>query len=193
MRFFFLSYVPFSSCLRLILLLLLFNRNVDNLTRKTSKTVAETAALAGDLFYSCNIDNASEAQIVDAVHLINYSIDELISNILYGVEKSKLSYRSSRNRDTPTTKSDSSGITSIALWSILMDFRPSHHATRDLVVEAVLHNLVSSLIHKYFFKGGHFFGVGSEALRENLEIMLSKLVAGGKYSFFIFFNLFVFY
>ena len=135
---------------------------------------------AGDLFYSCNIDNKSEAQIVDAVHRINYSIDNLISNILYKVKKSKLPYRSSRKHNALTTKPDTSGITCMALWSMLMDFRPSHHTTRDLVVETVLHNHISSLIHVHFFEGGHFFGVGSEALRKDLEIMLSKLVAGGK-------------
>ena len=63
---------------------------------------------------------------------------------------------------------------------MLIDFRPPH-GTKDLVVEAALRNLIYSLLHKHFFNGGHFFGVGSETLHGYLETMLSKLVAGGKF------------
>lgn len=138
---------------------------------------------ASDLYYSCNIDEVSEAQIADAVHRINYSIVDLVLNILNGVKKFKLSYPkthnpSSRKYTTPPTEPDSD-ITCIELWSMLIDSRLSR-PKRDSVVEAVLRNLISLLIYRYFFKGGHFFGVGSETLCGYLETMLSKLVTGGK-------------
>ena len=150
----------------------------------------EMAPPVFDLHHSCNIDGVSETQIVDAVQFINYSVTNLIDNILYGVQQSKLSYHnkpSTRKHHATTTKPDSSDITP-ALWSMLIDVRLSR-PTRDLVVEAVLRNLVFSLLHKHFFKGGRFFGVGSETLHELLETMLDNLVASGK----VFKNLFSFF
>ena len=52
------------------------------------------------------------------------------------------------------------------------------------MADFILHDLVSSLVHKHFFKGGTFFGVGKETLHEDLESMFSKLVAGGKFLFY---------
>ena len=146
---------------------------------------------ASDLYYSCNVDKVSEAQIVDAVHSINYSIDNLISNILDRVKNLKQSYHHNLlpSQSPPIVEpTDPSNITCITLWSMLIDFGLSHR-TKDLVVEAALHNMIYSLLHKHFFKGGHFFGVGSEILHGYLETMLSKLVAGGKFFFLFFFFL----
>ena len=120
-----------------------------------------------------------------AVQSINYSIDLLISNILDGAKRSKLSYPSPRKHrrdsDIPT-KPDSDS----TLLQYLLDSCPLSDHSRDLVVDFILHNLILTLVHKYFFKGSQFFGIGSETLHEYLETMLSKLVAGGKFLFFIF-------
>jgi hypothetical protein len=127
----------------------------------------------------------SEAEIVDAVLSINYSIDNLIFNILAGVKELKLSYHKlsppkTRNRHHDDIPSNPD--LDIPLLQYLLTDSPSllSDDTRDYVVEIILHNLISSLVHKHFFKGGHFFGVGSEALHEYLETMFSKLIAGGK-------------
>ena len=139
-------------------------------------------ATASDLYYSCNVDGVSEVQIADAVQSINYSIDNFITNILDGVKKSKLSYhktspRKRRRRDIPTEPSTGT------LRQYLLESRLSA-SDRDLVADFILHDLVSSLVHKHFFKGGTFFGVGKETLHEDLETMFSKLVAGGKFLFY---------
>ena len=143
------------------------------------------AKTASDLNFSCKIDAVSEAEIVEAVLSINYSIDVLISNILAGVKEFKLSYyklppRETRNRlhdDTIPSNPD----LDIPLLQYLLIDSPSllSDDARDYVVDIILHNLIALLVHKYFFKGGHFFGVGSKTLHEYLESMFSKLVAGG--------------
>ena len=142
------------------------------------------AKTASDLNYACKIDAVSEAEIVDAVRGINYSIDTLINNILASVKGLKLSYskRSSRKnrslRDIPSNPD-----LDIPLLQSLLTDPPSllSDDSRDFVVETILHNLICSLIHERFFKGGHFFGVGSDAHHEYLETMFSKLVAGSKF------------
>ena len=144
-------------------------------------------ATASDLYYSCNVDGVSEVQIADAVQSINYSIDNFITNILDGV-KSKLSYhktspRKRRRRDIPTEPSTGT------LRQYLLESRLSA-SDRDLVADFILHDLVSSLVHKHFFKGGTFFGVGKETLHEDLETMFSKLVADGK---FLFYSILIFF
>jgi hypothetical protein len=134
-----------------------------------------------DPFFSHNIDNVSQAQISDMVQRINYSIDHLISNIMDDVQKFELSYHSSpspQKHILPQPDSD------IKLIQKLLESESWHRRskqTKDLVVESVVHNLITSMLHKHFFEGGHFFGVGSKTLREHLETMLSKLVAGGKF------------
>jgi hypothetical protein len=70
----------------------------------------------------------------------------------------------------------------ISLRSLLMEC-PLRHHTRELVIEACLHNLILSLVHKFFFEGNTFFGgVGSESLQEHLETMYQTLIEGGKSS-----------
>ena len=140
-----------------------------------------------DLNYSCKIETASEAEIIGAVQSINYSIDNLVSNILEGVKEFNLSYRKpsleeDQNRcDIPTNPE-----LDIPLLQSLLINPPSllSDDTRDNVVKTILRNLFCLLVHKHFFKGGHFFGVGSETHREYLETMFSKLVADGKFSSF---------
>jgi hypothetical protein len=144
------------------------------------KTLVKTSS---DLKYSCKIDTVSETEIVDAVRSINYSIDNLVSNILAEVKEFNLSYRKlpprkNQNRSVIPTNPD----LDIPLFQSLLIDSPSllSDDMRDYVVEIILHNLISSLVHKHFFKGVHFFGVGSEKVHEYLETMFLKLVAGGK-------------
>ena len=137
-----------------------------------------------DLQYTSKIDKVSETEIVEAVQIINYSIDNLIANILASVKECKLSYykvsppKTRKHHNIPSNPD-----LDVPVLHILLMDSPSllSDDTRDFVVELILHNLVSLLIHKHYFKGGHFFGVGSESLREHLETMFSKLVEGGKY------------
>jgi hypothetical protein len=161
----------------------------SDLQVNTSRTIKTKTVTASDLYFSCKIDRVSEAQIVDAVRGINYSIANLIINILHEVKKSKLSYPSHKSKAPPRkhpssiiipTKPDP-GFTLLRFLLVSRD-RLSDDS-RESVVEFILHNLILSLVHKHFFKGGHFFGVGSETLYEDLETMFSKLVAGGKYFF----------
>ena len=129
--------------------------------------------------FSCNIDRMSEAQIVDAVDRINYSIDNMVSNIIYRIQKSKLSYAyykppSSKRRPT---KLDSIIPTDLARS---LENPQLSYNTRGLVVEALLHDLICSLLNRTFFTGKHFFGVGSKPLHDYLETMFSNLVESGK-------------
>jgi hypothetical protein len=174
------------------LIIIIFHRTVDKENPPDSKSdfkIKTLAKTASDLNFSCKIDTVSEAEIVDAVLSINYSIDNLISNILAGVKEFKLSYHkilplNTRNRHRRNDIPSNSDLDIPLLHYLLID-SPSllSDDTRDYVVEIILHNLVSSLVHKHFFKGGHFFGVGSEGLHEYLETMFLKLVASGKNCF----------
>ena len=172
--------------------LLFFDRDIDEEKHSDSDLdpkiqTLPVAKTASDLNFSCKIDAVSETEIVDAVLSINYSIDILISNILVGVKEFKLSYyrnrstRKGRNRHRIRSNPE---LDIPPLQCLLID-SPSllSEDTRDYVVDIILHNLISSLVHKHFFKGGHFFGVGSKILHEGLETMFSNLVARGKYYF----------
>jgi hypothetical protein len=107
-----------------------------------------------DLSYSHNIDDVSEVQIADAVHLINYCIDNAICNLLYAIKESGLDIITTdhphKNDTTPLTKPMSSNIPQ-SLWTFLMDSRQSQD-NAFLVVDAILHNLVLSLLYKHFFE-----------------------------------------
>lgn len=107
---------------------------------------------------------------------INYSINNLIFNILDAVKKLKLpvSYRKDRHHDASDTNLDT------PLQFLLDENSRLSDESKDFVVEIILVNLIITLLHKHFFKGEHFFGVGSETLYDYLETMLSKLVADGK-------------
>ena len=137
----------------------------------------------------------SETEIVDAVQSINYSVDNLVSNIMDGVKKFKLSYHKAsprKHRDIPTDRD-----LGIPKLQSLLKYSQQSVDEKDLVVEAMLHNVITSLIHAHYFKGGHFFGVGPEAHHEFLETMFSKLVADGKSRCFFFrkslFYLFIYF
>ena len=105
----------------------------------------------------------------------------MVVNVLAGVKEFKLSYRklSPRKHSGISINPD---LDTPVLLSLLKDSQLSDD-TRDLVLEIILLNLIISLVHKHFFKGRNFFGVGSETHRKYLETMLSKLVAGGKFFF----------
>jgi hypothetical protein len=176
---------------------LFFDRTADKENSSDSESESDhktktfkLAKTASELAYSCKIDRISEAEIVDAVQSINYSIDDLISDILVAVKSSNLSYPSTsprkiknkKSRDIPPAGPESNPDLNIpALHSLLTDSaNVLSDDTRDFVVDIILHNLISSIIHKRFFEGRHFFGVGSETIHEYLETMFSKLVAGSK-------------
>ena len=134
----------------------------------------------------------SEAEIVDVVQSINYSIDNLVSNILAEVKELNISYRklSPQSRENQTRRvihSDLPLNLPLLHWQSLLITSPSSlsNDSKDFVIEIILHNLILLLIHKHFFKGKHFFGVGSEKkVHEYLETMFSKLAAGGKHYYY---------
>ena len=88
--------------------------------------------------------------------------------LLYPSPKRKRHRASDTNLDTP-------------LQFLLDESAQLSNDAMGLVVEIILLNLIFTLLHKHFFNGEHFFGVGSDTLYEYLETMLSKLVAGGKF------------
>lgn len=88
--------------------------------------------------------------------------------LLYPSPKRKRHRASDTNLDTP-------------LQFLLDESAQLSNDAMGLVVEIILLNLIFTLLHKHFFSGEHFFGVGSDTLYEYLETMLSKLVAGGKF------------
>lgn len=128
----------------------------------------------------------SEAEIVHAVQDINYSIDNLIANILVRVKEHGLSYRkvSPRKNENLWDIFLNMDLDVPLLQSLLLD-SPSllSDDTRDGVVEFIFHNVMTLLIHKNFFKGERFFGVDSETHHEYLETMFSNLISGGKIVF----------
>ena len=65
----------------------------------------------------------------------------------------------------------------------ILGYRLSGREERDLIADLSLHTLFAILLHKYYFEGQRFFGVGSETLHGYLETMWSKLIAGGKFFF----------
>jgi hypothetical protein len=67
----------------------------------------------------------------------------------------------------------------MSLQNSQTDIRLPDH-TRDLAMEAALLDVVLCLVHKHFFEGQSFFGVGSDSLHEHLETMYYKLIEGGE-------------
>lgn len=134
---------------------------------------------AADLFpCNLNVDIVSVRQIVDMVSMINYSIDNMVMNILYRVKKSDLAFCLSPAflQDTLSTKQEPEPFT---LPHFLLDPQLSTNA-KDAVVECFLKDRVFSLIYQSYFEGENFYGVGSNILRYYLESMLSILVEQGK-------------
>jgi hypothetical protein len=110
---------------------------------------------------------------------MNYSIDNIVINILYRVMKSDLAFCLSPAflQDILSTKQEPEPFT---LPHFLLDPKLSINA-KDTVVECILRDRVFSLIYQSYFEGEEFYGVGSNALRDHLESMLSTLVVQGKH------------
>lgn len=133
------------------------------------------------LFFSSGVDQLSETQVLDALHLLNYSIDNLIVNI---IAADRL-LPSHRNHKLPTDSACDA-----ALLAFLRNSRLSDGDARSFVVENHLRNLVLILIHIHFFDGRFFFGVGSDTIREYLDRMITILIEDGKLLLFIFIFIF---
>jgi hypothetical protein len=126
--------------------------------------------------FSCGVDLLSESQIVDAVNGLNYSIDNLIANVL--AAEQCFSPPSDPDRNPPKLNTDA------ALLAFLNNSRLSDGNARVFVVEFLLRNLIISALHTHFFEGRHFFGVGNESLHAYLERMMTELIAGGRSLYF---------
>lgn len=125
------------------------------------------------LFFTSGIDDLSETQVVDDLHLLNYSIDNLIISII--AADHSLPHR--RNQIPTESACDA------ALLEYLRKSKLSDRDARAFVIDNHLRNLILTLVHIHFFKGEIFFGVGSETLREYLDRMITVLVEDGKLIF----------
>jgi hypothetical protein len=124
----------------------------------------------GDLF-SNNVDNISEQVIKNLLEDLNQSVEKLVFNLLCDVKnKNKNSRRSSSAigiRDSNLLLTD------------FLSYQNLHDNSRDRILEYIYHDSILASIHKYFFDGDNFFGVGSDFLQKRLESMLGRLMASG--------------
>jgi hypothetical protein len=125
-----------------------------------------------------------EAIILAGVHDMKNTIKVLASALTHSARRSESAFREIFPNANPGGQGDwASEILTGDVISALPSFLGSDHVldeTRDIVVEASIYNMLVSIIHKHFFEGTHFFGVGCEALREDLEAMYHKLLENSK-------------
>ena len=135
-----------------------------------------------DLLFNCSVDEVSEAQILDEVVGLNYVVD----NLFFGTTLAALdphTRKESRDRLGPQIDIDVLNI--ITKKPLFADL------ARIFVAELVLKPAIITIIHRAFFEGGLFYGVGSDGLRRNLERMLEELVASGEFFNFNFRRCFI--
>jgi hypothetical protein len=114
------------------------------------------------------------------VSILNYSIANVVINILFKVKELDLSFRASydflQGLDNEFFR----------FHEFLSDPQLSENA-KDTVVESALRDRINLLVHRSYFEGEEFSGVGSDTLREYLETMVSVPAVHGKLSLFFFF------
>ena len=123
---------------------------------------------SGGYLFECNIDEFSESEVVDLIHSINYSIDNMIMNLL-AVTQSAGQQRISRN--------PSYLISDDPLLSYLKDFWLTGGNAAKFAAEFILRNLIYTNIYSHFFAGQHFLGVGSESLQTIMDRIMTEIKA----------------
>jgi hypothetical protein len=126
-----------------------------------------------DLLFSCGIDKISEQEVVDNLRLLNYSVDNLLLNIL------------SRDRTAGTFRVGVPGdnhTSDTVLLGLINNHGFSAVEARDFVIEFLLRNALFASLYTNFFDGKYFYGVGSESLGKHLDRLMAELIAGGMYS-----------
>ena len=110
------------------------------------------------------------AVYVDAVKSINEKIDDLISFLLH-------------SPDFPSPVLRDSADPEVALDDVLVDFmmdqQLSAKVARGFVVGVYLRQTIFRTLHKSFFEGRFFYGVGSEIYGQFLDAIMSKLESEG--------------
>jgi uncharacterized membrane protein YozB (DUF420 family) len=122
--------------------------------------------------FSCGIDRVSESEVVDAVHQLNYLVNNLIANILaVGLSSTPRSDKRVHSKLT----------VDLELLTFLINHRDrfSDDEATLFVVEFIFRSLIFTIIYTHLFDGRNFFGIGSDHLRANLDRMMDELLAGG--------------
>lgn len=139
----------------------------------TSSLILWFSRIAADVAFSCNIDSTSHAEVVYAVENLSSSIEDFVCNLIDTILGSGLSLRPSHlMAPEPAT------VLACPLQCLTDSTLPDQ--LRTVVVENVLRDLLCKTIHKHYFRGKHFFGVGSEPHSLFLETLLTKLATCGK-------------
>lgn len=133
------------------------------------------ATNSGGYLFNCGVDDISESEVDELLRSMNYSIDHMITTIIFQYSDSRGADRHPVSHQQPLKIDDT-------LLQIINKYRLSERNARILVVEFYLRNLIITSIHSHFFEGEHFFGVGSESLRGNLDHMMNELIVNGKLS-----------
>jgi hypothetical protein len=125
-----------------------------------------------------------EAIILAGVHDMKHTIKALASALMHSARRSESVFLEIIPNANPGGQGHrASAILMGDVIGALPSLLGSYHVSdemRDIVVEASIYNMLVSIIHKHFFEGAHFFGVGCEALWEDLEAMYHKLVENSK-------------
>ena len=67
----------------------------------------------------------------------------------------------------------------VSVGPISNNYKISDEKMGEFMVDILLQPLIYNLLYRCFFEGNHFFAVGSEPFRENLEWMMEELIACG--------------
>ena len=119
--------------------------------------------------FACGVDDFSETQAVDEVHLLNYDIDNFIVGIL----------SSARFQTSVLCRDDRKDPIIVSVDLLSNDYKISDEKMGEFVVDILFRPLIYDLLYRIFFEGNHFFAVGSEPFRENLEWTMEGLIACG--------------
>ena len=119
--------------------------------------------------FACGVNDFSETQAVDEVRLLNYDIDNFIVGIL----------SSARFQTSMICRDDRKDPIIVSVNLLSNDYKISDEKMGEFVVDILFRPSIYDLLYRFFFEGNHFFAVGSEPFRENLEWTMEGLIACG--------------
>lgn len=122
-----------------------------------------------DLLSSCNIDVVSDCEMVKMVEYLNRDIKLLVLNIMDSMKTSRPGLEPASNK---WVHQESSRLHKLFFMSPNIS-----DDSRTRIAESIFFDQIYTSIHKHFFEGRNFLGVGSDTLRDNSESLFSKLVA----------------
>ncbi|KDR73024.1 hypothetical protein GALMADRAFT_252432 [Galerina marginata CBS 339.88] len=141
-------------------------------SRNTSRACSPVNAILDP--FNCSADILSEASMVASLEELNYIIDNMISNMCHRFN-SKMRERRFKRRPSLNNGLDLSEVGPMErVYLLLLPSGVHENPDRDLMLDALLHDKMCTLIHEAFFDGETIYGVDPQT-RDILEELYSNI------------------